>query len=1137
MKRLLLAFSAVLCLQSFVRAQDTIHVQTMTFGSAQDTIVVFPPDTFGIEKIIMNYKLRCPYTVQCGEWDYLTYTYLYQPTGLWDSVSHSVPSFIVNGSSPDSFPYMFNPSYSYQTHFEQYINYSNVISYDSAVVGGNSTTIISPFYTGLNVSRTQYLWKASELLAAGVHAGDITNLKFDITSLGDLMKDLTIRIKASTLDSLTATVYENSGFTTVYERSTQFNSIGLNSIDLTWPYHWDGVSNLVIDFSFNNPSPFMINTVTGDTSGFKSGITLNQNDRSRFFEGNDFITVPSNALASVDSFITICFWSKGNPDYMPENATAFEAYDSLNQRVLNIHLPWGDQTIYWDAGNNGSSSYDRLSKAATAAEYEGNWTYWTFVKNVGSGRLKIYKNGGVYIQATGKTKRMYGIDKIRIGSNLDNNNFYDGNIDDFAIFNTEVSQANIQKYMYKHIDGSHPDYSHLLLYYTFDENQDVNTTVYDNSSNANDGTVFGIPLSQEYRGAEVFKNFYETNERPQVVFGQGVYNSTVDSMLVVDSVETVPVSIVMYSDSLNPSVATDTVLAWNTYYNNYLYDSLGNATDSMAVNPDTTLYLTNTTYYDPPFQVNNRYELGRFITPYGNGLSLGNGFLWKYDVSDYEPLLHDTVHLNAGNWQELLDLSFDIIKGTPPRDVHDVKNIWTGDIGWTSTTENDLNERQVLIPANAQNSRLKVRLTGHGSDQGNCAEFCPNFCYLFIDSVQRYSRQIWRTDCPVNPLYPQGGTWVYPRANWCPGAEVTTYDMELTPYVTPGDSTRLNLNLNPHSWTSGGWPNYVTETQLITYGAPNFQVDAAIYEIKAPSDKQLFQRMNPICNNPLITIQNTGADTLHNLLITYGLVGGTPSYYNWSGNLPFMSTQDVRLGNFLFDSGDLTFYATVSDPNGTGDMYPNNNTAHSTFSLPPQYNNQLIFEFKTNLEPYQNVYDIKDDQGNLIFHKGGGLTSNTYYNDTITFPTGCYEFKMTDSGEDGLTWWANPNGGSGYLRIKRASDGAIIKSFNSDFGGEIYHQFTVGYFVNTNELEPVNEVNIFPNPSPGIFQSEILLSEKQNVSVEVSDLTGRIVFRTKLENVINRTVDINLSGEPEGIYTAHFSCPGKAWVKKLVLTK
>ena len=1112
-------------------------MQAMTFGSAQDTFVVFPPDTFGIEKIIMNYTLHCPYTLPCGEWDYLTYTHLYKPTGVWDSVSHTAPNYVVNGLSPDSFQYMNNPSYTYSGHFEQYINYSSVISYDSGIVGGNWMSTINPFNTGLKISRTQYLWKASELAAAGVIAGDITNLKFDLVSLGDPMKDLTIRMRHTALDSLTSTSFEKAGFNTVYQRNTQFLSGGWNSIDLTYPFTWDGFSNLVIDFSFSNPSPFFINTVSGDTTNFPSGVSNISDDRNRFFEGNDFITVPSNALASIDSFITICFWSKGNAAYMPENTGAFEAWDAANHRVLNIHLPWSDGSIYWDAGNDGGSSYDRTSKAAAFSDYAGNWTHWAFVKNVSSARLKIYKNGVLYMQATAKTKRMYGIDRIRIGGNLDNNSFYDGNIDDFAIFNTELSAANIQALMYRHIDASHPDYNNLLLYYTFDESNDVNTTVYDHSVYTNNGTVFGIPQSEIFSGTQVFKNLVETNERPQVVFGQGVYTSTIDSTFLADSSETNPVSVILFDDTLNPTTATDTMLVWNTYYNNYTYDSLGVATDSMAVAPDSTIHLLNTTYWDPPYEVNDRYELARYITPYGNGLSLGNGWLWRFDVSDYEPLLHDTVHLNAGNWQELLDLSFDIIKGIPPRDVHDVKNVWTGDIGWTATTENDLNERRLLIPPDAYNSRLKVRLTGHGSDQSNCAEFCPNYCYLFVDSVQRYSRQIWRTDCPVNPLYPQGGTWVYPRANWCPGAEVTTYDMELTPYVTPGDSTLLNLNLNPHNWTSGGWPNYVTETQLITYGAPNFQTDAAIYEIKAPSDKQVFQRMNPICNNPLITIQNTGADTLTSLLITYGLVGGTPSYYNWTGSLPFMSMQDVRLGNFMFDSGNLTFYATVSDPNGTGDQYIQNNTARSNFTLPLQFDNQLIFEFKTNSEPYQNAYDIKDDQGNLIFHKGGGLTANTFYNDTITFPTGCFEFRMTDSGEDGLTWWANPNGGSGYMRIKRASDGVVIQSFNSDFGGEIYQQFTVGYTVSTNDLQAINDVRIYPNPTASVFKAEMLFDKTQSVTIDVLDVTGRKVYSSKHENIINKTVNIDLSSQLPGIYSAHFLTDDKEWTVKVVLVK
>src|SRR5205085_2958842 len=130
-------------------------------------------------------------------------------------------------------------------------------------------------------------------------------------------------------------------------------------------------------------------------------------------------------------------------------------------------------------------------------------------------------------------------------------------------------------------------------------------------------------------------------------------------------------------DTLKPASPTDSAIVYPAYYH-YTYNAKGLVTDSSLVNADSTIHLIKTKYWDAPYMVNNRYELGRYITPYGNGLSLGNGFTWIYDVSDYRTLLHDTVHLSAGNWQELLDLSFDFIKGIPPRDPISVTNIYPG---------------------------------------------------------------------------------------------------------------------------------------------------------------------------------------------------------------------------------------------------------------------------------------------------------------------------------------------------------------------------------------------------------------------------------------------------------------------------
>ena len=62
---------------------DTLIIQTFTYGSPQDAWCVFPSDTQRFEKILMKYTLNCnpAQNPACGEWDYLTYTYLYKNTG------------------------------------------------------------------------------------------------------------------------------------------------------------------------------------------------------------------------------------------------------------------------------------------------------------------------------------------------------------------------------------------------------------------------------------------------------------------------------------------------------------------------------------------------------------------------------------------------------------------------------------------------------------------------------------------------------------------------------------------------------------------------------------------------------------------------------------------------------------------------------------------------------------------------------------------------------------------------------------------------------------------------------------------------------------------------------------------------
>ncbi len=1134
-------FIAILVFTLKLQAQnqpgDTITIQTFTFGSPQNARFLFPPDTVRVNKILMYYTLKCnpAQNPACGEWDYLTNTYLYEHTGVPDSTLLNAPSYKVHGASPDSVEFMYQPSWNYFPHFNTQIVYTNTLSFDSTVF--NSGVIISenPFNAAYPESRSQYLWKAPELLAAGLNSGNISGLRFFIQNTGSELKNLKVRIKNTVLDSLTSLSFEKDGLSEVYANNTSFLSSGWNVIHFTNPFLWDGTSNIAIDISFDNGITGTANEILSENTLLKTGIASAGSDRSLFFLGSDFVDVPKEAFAAIDSFITVSFWQYGNPPFQPQDQMVFEAFDSLNHRVINGHLPWSNANVYWDAGNSGSANYDRINKAANTSDYEGKWNHWAFTKNAATGNMKIYLNGLLWHSGTGMTRRMFGIHTMKIGSGASGTNNYDGNIDEFAVWNVELDSATIRKWMRRDLDAAHPYNSNLQLYYKFNDNDPYIAA--DSSYGNNNGSLFGLPVFVYTKGSDIVRNFTETMVRPNIVFEQGTYVSHIDTVITIDSVQKDPMQIVFYSDSLQPLIPTDTLTVWPAYSDHYVYDHLGDAVDSSFVAPDSTIYLKKWYYYSEPFEVVNRFELGRYITPYGNGLSLGNGVTWIYDLSDYRPLLKDSVHLSAGNWQELLDMRFELILGTPPRDPISVKNLWNGnfDYGFSSNPiESHLTPKKVYIAPEAVNVRWKSRVTGHGMDTPqNCAEFCPKYHYYKVNGGQKYQQLVWRADCGLNPLYPQGGTWVYSRSNWCPGAEVTTYDFELTPYITPGDSVILDHDVQPYTNTSG-WDYYQIEDQLITYGAPNFTKDAEVYNIKTPSKTYLYKRINPICNNPLITIRNNGSDTLNTLTITYGLEGGTPSTFNWSGNLAPMKTEDVQLEHFSWAVNSGTFYAQVSLPDGGTDEYPLNDKMTTKYDGTPEFPANLIFEVRTNNYPLENEYTIKDDLGNVILHKTF-TQANTTYKDTVNFNPGCYEFRLTDSDDDGLYWWAATGDGSGSFKIRRAENGLLFRSYGSDFGREIYQQFTVGYNLPVDELSAEVSFTIFPNPAVNKFNMELSLPFQQDLDISIYDCLGILVKQIHEKNIAEKQMIVDLSDKSPGIYFVNLTTKNLTKTVKLIL--
>ncbi len=124
---------------------------------------------------------------------------------------------------------------------------------------GNGTTTSSgnpnPFYTLYWGLKNQYLIRASELVAAGLTAGTITEIAFDVVAASGLpMNGLYFAMKQTNITTL-STTWE-TGLTTVYTHTGAYmptaNSVA--AFTLQTPFYWDGVSNIIIETCFNNTS-------------------------------------------------------------------------------------------------------------------------------------------------------------------------------------------------------------------------------------------------------------------------------------------------------------------------------------------------------------------------------------------------------------------------------------------------------------------------------------------------------------------------------------------------------------------------------------------------------------------------------------------------------------------------------------------------------------------------------------------------------------------------------------------------------------------------------------------------------------------------------------------------------------------
>lgn len=1090
---------------------DTTFIQTLTYQSTtRDTMISFPSfNTSNIERVWMRYAIRCKdglvspavsgqTNIGCGEWDYSCNTYITDSSRI-DSLNASVDKYTVFPSPAINNTYSVDPTFAIYPHLQTSISglvTSNETGFHLASASNSNSELLSSSTYG---GKLYLLINQSFLNTVGLPTGAIDAMSLFNIGTTTNIQHFKISIKEVNENSFDLIDYTNlTGFQEVLYSDYTFTN-GENKFIFHQPYSWGG-NNLLIEFQgyglSNNPA---LDLSTID-SGYGAGFYSNDNNYGRLMEGS-YVDVPSYYGITGNNPRTIETWIKTG--VTNKNIAVWGSNSSGKRFTFRVDATGGLRVEI-------SGGY--VIGATNVAD--DNWHHVAVVFNgVDLNDISFYVDGQLdaNVQISNLAVNTDNGSIVQISKGY-YDRYWNGNLDDIRIWSAALDETTIQHYKNRVIDNLHPNYSALELYYRF---EDQSGTVTDLSGNNRNGLFMGTPFyGSTYRNAHQYE-FVTTQEIPEITFYQGNYSFNTIQNPVNDSIPLEPYIILenQYTPHPGTLLSDITAITYPMWPDSSIqYDQNEVFVQKIPVTNLSTLNNGTINYFN---RIPSKIELMSFVTPYGINLDLGpDGKAWYFDVTDYLPILNGNKRISierGGQWQEDMDISFQFVHGTPVRDVLDLRQIWKVDSRSYTDILNDtyFASRLVKLPIGTIEAKIRSAITGHGQE----GEFIPRTHFMNINNGQEsFNWQVWK-ECADNPVYPQGGTWIYDRAGWCPGKPTDIKEWDVTNQISNNEIV-VDYGLNGASGTS----NYIANHQIVAYGAPNFTLDARINEIHAPNDNIVNSRYNPICSLPKIVIENTGTTVIQSMEISCKVNSGGIESHSWTGNLNYLEKTEIDLAvspNFwdAATNGTNTFSVFITSVNGGNDNYGLNDTLHSHFEIAESLPTKFVLHFKTNNVASESSYEIRDTDGNVLYQRSG-MSNNTIYNDTISASTGCYILDVNDSGNDGIDFWANSDG-TGYITITSIS-GQQLKTFEPDFGKNIHFEYMVTSESGLNELNDANKIILFPNPS----SDKITLVTNKNLfnNWKIIDCYGRTVEEGIILYNDLHEFDINISALESGLY-------------------
>ena len=292
-----------------------------------------------------------------------------------------------------------------------------------------------------------------------------------------------------------------------------------------------------------------------------------------------------------------------------------------------------------------------------------------------------------------------------------------------------------------------------------------------------------------------------------------------------------------------------------------------------------------------------------------------------------------------------------------------------------------------------------------------------------------------------------------------------------------------------------------------------------------------------VCNEssitPQVTIKNFGSSAFNTVTVNYELNGGAPSAATFNGPVSPGQTANFTLPTITVANGVNTLLVYTSDPNGQTDGNTANDDRQTSFNVS---NPGALVTLQVKLDDYgsETSWELTAQGSSTVIDQGGPYQDNqegTIISTLFCLSNGCYTVTLDDAFGDGICCGQYGNGD--YWVI--GAEGDTLANGTGDFNYSTNVTFCLEN-VGVNEAALEDGLAIWPNPSTGQFELQLVRPMNSTLQLVVLDALGRLAAQRTLSAGVSRS-SVDLGELTNGTYTLQFTSGSLRSVRRLVIRR